>query len=189
MDGSSACGFFDLILGLFIEADVRGSGKVVGKLFHLLLSSICSNMYTTVLDEAHKVCLFLFVSHSSAHHTPSQYLSDTQSGASSRLTDSLLSVIRQQRHLATRVIISTQEPTVVPSKFLDLCSFIIAHRFSSPKWLKLLADHVSAAESSFDELFTKVSAPVVRCIYAPHNVSTRLSPFVRVKLSCSPPVV
>ncbi|KIP04588.1 hypothetical protein PHLGIDRAFT_189642 [Phlebiopsis gigantea 11061_1 CR5-6] len=120
MDGSSACGFFDLILGLFIEADVKAAGKVI------------------VLDEAHK------------------YLSDTQSGTSTRLTDSLLSVIRQQRHLATRVIISTQEPTVVPSKFLDLCSFIIAHRFSSPAWLKLLAQHVSAAESSFDELFNKI---------------------------------
>lgn len=85
-----------------------------------------------------------------------QYLSDAQSGTSSRLTDSLLSVIRQQRHLATRVIISTQEPTVVPSKFLDLCSFIIAHRFSSPKWLRLLANHVSAADDCFDELFAKV---------------------------------
>jgi hypothetical protein len=38
MDATSACGFFDMILGLFIEADVA-SGKIV------------------VLDEAHKVYL------------------------------------------------------------------------------------------------------------------------------------
>ncbi|THG98001.1 hypothetical protein EW026_g4117 [Hermanssonia centrifuga] len=38
MDGSSACGFFDLILGLFVEAEVNASGKLV------------------VLDEAHKSC-------------------------------------------------------------------------------------------------------------------------------------
>ncbi|KIP08577.1 hypothetical protein PHLGIDRAFT_44166, partial [Phlebiopsis gigantea 11061_1 CR5-6] len=120
MDGSSACGFFDLMLGLFIEADVNTTGKLI------------------VLDEAHK------------------YLSESQSGTSARLTDSLLTVIRQQRHLATRVVISTQEPTVVPSKYLDLCSFVIAHRFSSPKWLKMLAQHVSAAEDSFDELYSKV---------------------------------
>ncbi|EIN11566.1 hypothetical protein PUNSTDRAFT_131729 [Punctularia strigosozonata HHB-11173 SS5] len=82
MDASSACGFFDMILGIFIEAKVDSSGKIV------------------VLDEAHK------------------YL--TERGASSRLTESLLSVIRQQRHLRTRVVISTQEPTVVPSKILDL---------------------------------------------------------------------
>ncbi|GJE88165.1 hypothetical protein PsYK624_042480 [Phanerochaete sordida] len=120
MDGSSACGFFDLILGLFVEADVKASGKLV------------------VLDEAHK------------------YLSDAQSGASSRLTDSLLTIIRQYRHLGTRVLISTQEPTVVPSKFLALCSFIIAHRFQSPEWLRMLTKHVSVPERSFDELFAKV---------------------------------
>ncbi|EKM56169.1 uncharacterized protein PHACADRAFT_209653 [Phanerochaete carnosa HHB-10118-sp] len=139
MDGSSACGFFDLILGLFVEADVDAAGKLV------------------VLDEAHK------------------YLSDSQTGTSSRLTDSLLSVIRQQRHLATRVVISTQEPTVVPSKFLDLCSFIIAHRFSSPKWLRLLANHVSAAEDAFDELFAKiVSLRTGQAImFAPNGLGVR----------------
>ena len=33
MDGSSACGFFDMILGLFIETDIGTSGKMVGKLY------------------------------------------------------------------------------------------------------------------------------------------------------------
>lgn len=55
-----------------------------------------------------------------------------------------------------RVLISTQEPTVVPSKFLDLCSFVIAHRFSSPQWLKHLSQHVSAADSLSSEWFSKV---------------------------------
>jgi DNA helicase HerA-like ATPase len=135
MDGSSACGFFDMILGLFVEADIGGAGKLV------------------VLDEAHKVSL---------PHTGTtlylqsvQYLSDK--GTSSRLTDSLLTVIRQQRHLATRVVISTQEPTVVPEKFLDLCSFVIAHRFSSPTWLKHLTQHMSTSDTSFDDLWTKVN--------------------------------
>ena len=70
-----------------------------------------------------------------------QYLTNTES--SSRLTESLLTVIREQRHLGIRVLISTQEPTVVPPKFLDLCSFVIAHRFSSPRWLDHLKAHVS----------------------------------------------
>ncbi|KZV75963.1 hypothetical protein PENSPDRAFT_680683 [Peniophora sp. CONT] len=117
MDPTSACGFFDLILGLFIEAPCT-SGKIV------------------VLDEAHK------------------YLSES----SSRLTESLLTVIRQQRHLATRVVVSTQEPTVVPEKYLDLCSFVIAHRFSSPVWLKTLAGHVSAERDNVDDLFAKIVA-------------------------------
>lgn len=33
MDGTSACGFFDMILGLFIEADVNTAGKIVGMSF------------------------------------------------------------------------------------------------------------------------------------------------------------
>jgi hypothetical protein len=90
-----------------------------------------------VLDEAHK------------------YLTDN--GASSHLTESLLSLIRQQRHENMRVLISTQEPTVVPSKFLDLSSFIIAHRFSSPSWLKHLARHVAAADSLTDLWASKVT--------------------------------
>ncbi|KAF8586234.1 hypothetical protein K439DRAFT_1387349 [Ramaria rubella] len=117
MDGCSACGFFDIILGLYIEA----KGSIPGKII--------------VLDEAHK------------------YL--TSSGSSSRLTESLLSVVRQQRHLGVRVIISTQEPTVVPATFLDLCSFIIAHRFSSPKWLGHLKEHISAVDTkSYSKVLT-----------------------------------
>ncbi|KAF8518615.1 hypothetical protein JB92DRAFT_3112943 [Gautieria morchelliformis] len=112
MDASSACGFFDIILGLFIQAKPVASGRLV------------------VLDEAHK------------------YL--TNSGSSSRLTDSLLTVIRQQRHLGTRVLISTQEPTVVPSTFIALCSFVIAHRFSSQKWLDHLKAHISAVNAEWD---------------------------------------
>jgi hypothetical protein len=124
MDGSTACGFFDIILGLFINSNSTDQRKLV------------------VLDEAHK------------------YLSDN--GSSSKLTESLLSVIRQQRHLGTRVVISTQEPTVVPEKFLDLFSFVIAHKFSSPKWLKHLSHHLPSVATSYDKLLQKVSTLVSR---------------------------
>ena len=59
---------------------------------------------------------------------------------------SLLSVIRQQRHLATRVIIATQEPTISPS-LLDLCSMTIVHRFTSRAWLTALQSHPAAVSS------------------------------------------
>jgi len=64
---------------------------------------------TIVLDEAHK------------------YLTNSDAD---RFNQSICNIIRQQRHLAVaaRVIISTQEPTVVP--LLDLMSYIIYHRFS-----------------------------------------------------------
>jgi len=79
-----------------------------------------------VLDEAHKYLIN----------------SDT-----ARLTQSISSIIRLQRHLATRVIIATQEPTVIPSTMLDLASFIICHRFTSPSWCRHLARHVSAGDN------------------------------------------
>jgi hypothetical protein len=80
-----------------------------------------------VLDEAHK------------------YLVNSDSA---RLTQSVSDVIRLQRHLATRVIIATQEPTVIPATILDLASIIICHRFSSPAWSTHLARHVSGGSES-----------------------------------------
>lgn len=78
-----------------------------------------------VLDEAHK------------------YLTNSDAN---RFTRSICSIIRQQRHLAARVVVSTQEPTVVPASVLDLLSWIICHRFSSPGWVKHLKSHVCAEE-------------------------------------------
>ncbi|KAJ7679430.1 hypothetical protein DFH06DRAFT_511250 [Mycena polygramma] len=87
--------------------------------------TVCGKV--VVLDEAHK------------------YL---QNNDSARLTQSISNTIRLQRHLATRVIIATQEPTVIPPAMLDLASIIICHRFSSPAWCAHLARHVSAGSDS-----------------------------------------
>ncbi|EIW82443.1 hypothetical protein CONPUDRAFT_123376 [Coniophora puteana RWD-64-598 SS2] len=88
-----------------------------------------------VVDEAHK------------------YLG-TRGGASG-LTKSLLTLTREQRHYGMRVIISTQEPTVVPPVLLDLCTVSILHRFSSPAWWDHLTRHVSA-DLSEEDAFDKV---------------------------------
>jgi hypothetical protein len=82
---------------------------------------------TLVLDEAHK------------------YLTNADAD---RFNQSLCSIIRQQRHLAARIIISTQEPTVVPSSMLDLLSYIICHRFQSPSWVRHLSAHISTPPST-----------------------------------------
>ncbi|KAL8676686.1 MAG: hypothetical protein Q9186_006819 [Xanthomendoza sp. 1 TL-2023] len=66
------------------------------------------------------------------------------------LTDSLLSAIRLQRHLGTRVVISTQEPTISP-KLLDLSSINIVYRFSSPAWMAALRGHLAAASNGGEE--------------------------------------
>ncbi|KAH7101544.1 hypothetical protein BKA62DRAFT_179305 [Auriculariales sp. MPI-PUGE-AT-0066] len=89
-------------------------GLTAAVMFDIVLGSFIQWQTTTgkiaVLDEAHK------------------YLTNSDTA---RLTQSVANIIRLQRHLATRVIIATQEPTVVPRTILDLASFIICHRFSS----------------------------------------------------------
>ncbi|KAG6832927.1 hypothetical protein H0H92_004811 [Tricholoma furcatifolium] len=88
-----------------------------------------------VVDEAHK------------------YLSSND--GSSGLTASLTKLIRQQRHLSMRVIISTQEPTAVPRTLIDLCNIVLLHRFSSPSWWEYLVKHV-AADFEGSDAFDKV---------------------------------
>lgn len=52
--------------------------------------------------------------------------------------------MRQQRHLATRVVIATQEPTISPV-LLDLCNVTIIHRFTSPAWFRAIKAHIAGA--------------------------------------------
>ena len=73
----------------------------------------------------------------------------TGSNSSNFFTESLLEVIRLQRHMATRVIIATQEPTISPS-LLDLSSITIVHRFTSPAWLKALEAHLAGVSIEGD---------------------------------------
>lgn len=61
--------------------------------------------------------------------------------AANALTETFLAIIRQQRHLGVRIIISTQEPTISP-RLIDLCSLTIIHRFTSPQWYKTIENHV-----------------------------------------------
>ena len=75
----------------------------------------------------------------------------TNTPASKVLTESLLTVIRQQRHFGARVVISTQEPTISP-RLMELCSTIVIHRFSSPAWFDVVRKHVSIAETDKAEL-------------------------------------
>ncbi|KAI1078746.1 hypothetical protein F5B20DRAFT_591298 [Whalleya microplaca] len=77
-----------------------------------------------VLDEAHKFLI--------------------QSGEAKLLTDDLTSIIRQQRHTGTRVLIATQEPTLSP-ELMDLANVTFVHRFLSPSWYEILKKHLAAA--------------------------------------------
>lgn len=73
----------------------------------------------------------------------------TDSGECRSLTDGLLKTIRLQRHLGTRVIISTQEPTI-STALLDLCSITVVHHFTSPAWQQALVKHLAGASMTAD---------------------------------------
>lgn len=76
------------------------------------------------------------------------------------LTNTLLSSIRLQRHLGTRVFISTQEPTISP-KLLDLCSITIVHRFQSPDWLNCLRSHLAALDHDSEAGQSKANSQAI----------------------------
>lgn len=80
----------------------------------------------------------------------------TDTPGSRMLTKTLLTVIREQRHHGTRVIISTQEPTI-DTRLMDLSSATIIHRFTSPKWFDELRKHISVkGDESDEELFDRI---------------------------------
>lgn len=97
-------------------------------LFDILLSVFLSSRPVSgllvCLDEAHKFM----------RNTP----------AAETFTENLLTVIREQRHNACRVVVATQEPTISP-KLLDLCSMTFVHRFTSPDWMTTLREHLAGA--------------------------------------------
>lgn len=93
-------------------------------LLDILLASRPTSGLLVCLDEAHKFM----------KNTP----------AAETLTENLLTVIREQRHNACRIVIATQEPTISP-KLLDLCSMTFVHRFTSPDWLGTLRGHLAGA--------------------------------------------
>ncbi|KAE8324513.1 hypothetical protein BDV39DRAFT_217049 [Aspergillus sergii] len=93
----------------------------------LFLHAHSSRGKMIVADEAHK------------------YMSETP--AAKDLTETFLNIIRQQRHLGVRTVISTQEPTISP-RLIDLCSMTIIHRFTSPEWYRTIRKHITIRDQS-----------------------------------------
>lgn len=69
----------------------------------------------------------------------------TQGGEAEILTRDLTSIIRQQRHTGTRVVIATQEPTLSP-ELIDLANVTVVHRFLSPSWYEVLRKHLAGVK-------------------------------------------
>lgn len=137
---------FPIIVLLKMQTDTHFTLPQAGQLTIVDLSCPCITAETAC--SLFNMCLGLFLEQSTqigrvvALDEAHKYM--TENAESQTLTDSLLAAIRLQRHLAARVIISTQEPTISP-RLLDLCSVTIVHRFSSPAWLQSLKLHLAGA--------------------------------------------
>ncbi|EPS33982.1 hypothetical protein PDE_08944 [Penicillium oxalicum 114-2] len=104
------------------------------------LFNICTSLFLRDRHQAGRVLAF-----DEAH----KFLSATSSEAVN-LTETLLSIVRQQRHLGTRVLIATQESTISPT-LLDLCNLTIIHRFTSPAWFKSIKAHIAGAHNATED--------------------------------------
>ncbi|PVH99938.1 hypothetical protein DM02DRAFT_528010 [Periconia macrospinosa] len=114
-----------------------------------LQSQTCGKL--VVLDEAHK------------------YMLDVP-GAKS-LNETLQQTIRVQRHTGTRVVISTQEPTLL-TDLIPLCSIGVIHRFTSPEWFAAIKKHIRIPEADRDMLMQHIEGlPTgTAIVYSPNSV-------------------
>ena len=68
---------------------------------------------------------------------------------SAALTEALRTTVRLQRHYGARLIVSTQEPTLL-TELIALCSITIVHRFSSPEWFAALKRHIPLRSDEYE---------------------------------------
>jgi DNA helicase HerA-like ATPase len=87
------------------------------------------------------------------------------------LTDYLIAVIRLQRHHGVRVVIATQEPTLL-TDLIALCSVTVIHRFSSPQWLTAIKKHIPISDPDILQQIEDLERGTA-LVYAPHAVLGR----------------
>ena len=90
--------------------------------------------------------------------------------AAKELHASLIDTIRMQRHSGTRVLISTQEPTLM-TDLIPLCPIAVIHRFSSPEWLAAIRKHVYIPEEDRGALMKRIEGlPIgTAIVYSPKS--------------------
>lgn len=88
----------------------------------------------------------------------------------------LLDTIRMQRHSGTRVLISTQEPTLL-TDLIALCSIAVIHRFSSPEWFTAIRRHIRIPETEREALMERIEAlsTGTAIVYSPNSALERTS--------------
>ncbi|KAH8732413.1 hypothetical protein GQ44DRAFT_754941 [Phaeosphaeriaceae sp. PMI808] len=142
VDANTACILFKIGLQRYLQS--KGTGKII------------------VLDEAHKVFNL---------NTSERLLLVLTSHSAKSLTETLLQTIRLQRHHGARVVISTQEPTLL-TDLIALCSITVIHRFSSPEWFSAIKRHIPVTTEDRDSLLQRIESLTTgtAIVYSPNAV-------------------
>jgi DNA helicase HerA-like ATPase len=87
------------------------------------------------------------------------------------LMSHLKTIIRQQRHFGTRMIVSTQEPGLL-ADLIALSSVTIMHRFTSPQWFSALQKHIPMDVIDHGKLMGKIEnlRTGAALVYSPNAV-------------------
>ena len=87
------------------------------------------------------------------------------------LNESLLTTIRLQRHYGARLIISTQEPTLL-TDLIALCSVTVIHRFSSPEWFAAIKRHIPMKPEEHHMVMRVIEGlkTGIALVYSPNSV-------------------
>jgi hypothetical protein len=87
------------------------------------------------------------------------------------LNQVIVGTIRMQRHTGTRVVISTQEPTLL-TNLIALCSIAIIHRFSSPEWFTAIKKHILIPEEDRETLMERIEglSTGTAIVYSPNAI-------------------
>lgn len=87
------------------------------------------------------------------------------------LSEELLQTIRLQRHYGARVVISTQEPTLL-TDIIALCSITVIHRFSSPEWFSAIKRHIPVDVKDREDIMRTIESlkTGTALVYAPNAV-------------------
>jgi len=83
------------------------------------------------------------------------------------LCDDVTHLVRQMRHYGVRVLVSTQNPMILPHELLELCSFTILHRFFSRVWFDHLRSRLNLTPETLQECCNlRTGEAVVYCSQA-----------------------
>jgi len=111
------------------------TGSEANAIFQVVLSKFLStprkiSNKMVVFDEAHK------------------YLQEK----TDPLSQTLVSTVRQMRHLGVRIVVSTQSPHTLPPELLELVTVTLLHRFQSRDWFHFLKTKLALDEGDFDDI-------------------------------------